>query len=97
MELGGVCLLNQFIANSPLLTVTRSKQALFDLNYSRAISGSSLIPAQAVPATDRMCVYNVRSQMMFTNLGSASAVMTLYVLVPVGTPMCYPSSVGTRS
>jgi len=84
MELGGVCLLNQFIANSPLPNSNQVKQALFDLNYSRAISGSSLIPAQAVPATDRMCVYNVRSQMMFTNLGSASAVMTLYVLVPVG-------------
>jgi len=37
MELGGVCLLNQFIANSPLPNSNQVKQALFDLNYSRRL------------------------------------------------------------
>lgn len=83
MELGGVCYLNQFISNAATPNGNEIKQNLFDLNYARAIGGSGLFPAQAVPATDRLCVYSIRSQMMFTNLESAATVMTIYVMTPV--------------
>lgn len=82
LEMGAVCLANQFLVNTAVPNVGQIRQNLFDLNYERAISGSGLIPATAQPATDRMAVFTVRSQMMFTNLGSAACVMTLYFLTP---------------
>lgn len=79
----GVCLRNQFITDTATPGFAQIRQNLFDLNASRAITGSALIPAPLLkPATDRLCVYNVRTNFMFTNLESVGSILTLYFVTP---------------
>lgn len=78
----GSCMRNQFLTDTATPNALNIRRNLFDLNAERAITGSGIIPAQASPATDRIAVYHVRSNMMFTNLENVATTLVLYVLTP---------------
>lgn len=78
----GSCMRNQFLTDTATPNALQIRRNLFDLNADRAISGSGIIPAQATPAMDRIAVYHVRSNMMFTNLENVATTLVLYVLTP---------------
>jgi len=73
-----VCLRNQFLTDAATPSNIQIKKNLFDLNTDRVNSGSGLVPSLATPSTDRIAVYSVRSNMMFTNLESAACIIKLY-------------------
>lgn len=77
-----LCMINQFTTNTATPGVGQIRSNLFDLNASRVNTGSTLIPSVAKPATDRMAVYHVRVNMLFTNLESASTIVYLYFITP---------------
>lgn len=78
----GLCLTNQFTTDTATPNFGQIRANLFDLNTSRANTGSTLVPVVAKPSTDRMAVFHVRVNMMFTNLETVSTVLTLYFVTP---------------
>lgn len=78
---GGIAHRNNFTTATALPNVLETRVALFSLNNDRIVSGSAVFGSQT-PATDRMCIYNVRTHMMFTNLESIASTMYLYFVTP---------------
>ena len=59
---------NNFVTATALPNVLETRIALFNLNNDRAVSGSGVFAAQT-PATDRMCIYNVRTKYVVYKFG----------------------------
>lgn len=72
------CARNQFVTDQPTPNFLQIRQNLFDLNTDRVNTGSTLVPTQIKPATDRLAVYYVRQNLMLTNFESAACVVYLY-------------------
>jgi hypothetical protein len=80
--IAGMCQRNQLLVSTVGPNVLQLREALFDLNPATKLPGSALIPANNIPATDRIAVFRVRHNMLFTNFESTSVVLYLYYITP---------------
>lgn len=77
----GVGQKNQFLTATAIPNVLQTRVSLFDLNNDRIVAGSGLFASQS-PATDRIALYKVRTQFLFTNLESIASTLYLYYVTP---------------
>lgn len=79
----GFCTLSQMTtATTPTPNGLQSKAALFDLDPMQTNTGGNLVSSVAQPANQRIAVYNVRANYMFTNFENVASTLILYFVTP---------------
>lgn len=94
--IAGFCQRNQVLVSSPAPNVLQLRENLFDLNPAIKLPGSTLIPVNNTPATDRIAIFRVRHNILLTNFESVSTVVYLYFITPKRDVVAYADQVWTQ-
>ena len=78
----GLATKTQMVTSSSTPNAAQVRTALFDLDPNQTNTGGNFVPTVAQPANQKLALYNVRANMMFTNFDTAAVTLVLYFVTP---------------